>query len=107
MPVSITDVLAEYARLRDEEGWTQERIAKVKGVSRPVAAKRQKFHTMSERIKESVRRGSLSEGHLDEIAGVFVVEHFSPWLATAQAWEELAAKSEKKRRGIAGFGLAM
>ncbi len=51
--------------------------------------------------------GNLSEGHLTAISGVVLDVQYSHRLTTAQAWEELAAKSEKKRRGIAGFGLAM
>ena len=48
---------------------------------------------MPESVKEYVQQKILAKGHLDEISGVFVVEHLSPWLTTQQAWEELAEKA--------------
>jgi len=41
--VPIVDIWAEYARLRDEEGWTQKQIANAKGVSRSVVGDRLRF----------------------------------------------------------------
>lgn len=90
-PVSPVDVWAEYARLRDEEGWTQERIAQAKGVSRTMIVFRLKLNAMPETIKRYVRQGELTEGHLTEIGQVLVDLH--PWLTTQQAWEELASKA--------------
>lgn len=85
------DVWAEYARLRDEEGWTQQQIADAKGLKDHTwVSRRQKFHGLPEGIKDYVRQDLLSEGHLTEISSVCVDAHFSPWLTTQQAWEELA-----------------
>jgi len=81
---------SEYARLRDKEGWTQQRIAKAKGVDQGRVSKRLKMHGLSEQIKEFMRQGLLKEGHLEEIISLCVDAHFSSWLTTEQAWEELA-----------------
>ena len=67
-PVSIIDIWAEYARLRDEEKWTQERIAQVKRVTQQMVSLRLKLHNMSEGIKRHTSQGDLTEGHLTEIS---------------------------------------
>lgn len=103
LPVTPVDVWVEYARLADKEhgeGWTRERIAQAKGVSRPVVAKRIRYHTFPAGVKDYVRQGLLTEGHLDEIAGVFVVEHLATWLTTEQAWEELAEIAVKGMKTV-------
>lgn len=43
-PVKPMDVWAEYARLRDDEGWTQQRIAEAKGVSKSIVSERIGWH---------------------------------------------------------------
>ena len=44
-----------------------------------------------------IRQGLLAESHLEEIASLFVVEYFSPWLTTEQAWEELADQAVRDK----------
>jgi len=95
VPVSPVDVWAEYARLYHEEGWTQERIAKAKGVSQSLVAMRLRLHSLPARVKGFIKQGQIDEGHLIEISqGIrCLIPAFSPWLTTEQAWEELAAKA--------------
>lgn len=99
VPVSPVDIWAEYARLRDEEGWTQERIAKAKGVSQALVAMRLRLHSLSERVKSFIRQKQIDEGHLIEITqGIsHLIPAFSPWLTTEQAWEELAEKAVRDK----------
>jgi ParB-like chromosome segregation protein Spo0J len=90
-PISPVDVWAEYARLRDEERWTQQQIADAKGVDRSFVSIRQRLHDlMPQCIKDYVIQGLLFEAHLREISSVLLESHFSPWLTTEQAWEKLA-----------------
>lgn len=103
LPVSPVDVWAEYARLADKEhgeGWTQERIAVAKGVSRPVVTKRVRYHFLPMAAKDYVRQGLLTEGHLDEIAGMFVVEHLAPWIDTERVLVELAEIAAKGMKTV-------
>jgi len=95
-PVSITDVWAEYARLRDEEGWTQEKIAAVKGISQPLVSFRQGLHEFPDSIKQFITQDLLTEGHLREITQLLPGLYFSPWLTSEQAWGELAKWSVKR-----------
>lgn len=92
-PVSIVDVWAEYARLRDEEGWDQTRIGEVKNLERSVISRRQKAHTISDTCKQFVREGRLHESHVWVIQALCVATRLAPWLTTQQAWEEVAVKT--------------
>lgn len=100
-PVSPIEVWAEYARLRDEEGWTQERIAKVKKVDQAWVSRRLKFHNLPDRLKQVMRQDWFTEGHLAEIAILCVDACFSPWLTTEQVWQDLVEKAveDKKKNG--------
>lgn len=90
VPLSPVEVWVDYARLRDEEGWTQEKIARAKEVNQARVSERLKFYTLSERVKGFIQQGFMTEGHLRGITSIFTAEYFSPWLTTEQAWEELA-----------------
>lgn len=100
-PVPITDVWAEYARLHEKEGWTQEKIAEVKGVSQSLVSVRLKLHCLPEKIKEFITQGLLSEAHLRRISDLLLESYFSPWLTSEQAMLELAEKAvhDKKKNG--------
>lgn len=90
-PISPVDVWAEYARLKDEEGWIQQRIADAKGLkSHVMVGYRLRLHGLSQHIKGFVNQGLLTETHLIEITSLSIDLHFSPWLTTEEAWEELA-----------------
>ncbi len=78
-------------RLRDEEGWTQERIAGAKGVDRSFVSLRQKLHGLPDNIKRHVNQKTLTEAHLIEISGLLVDSQLSGCLTTEEAWEEVAA----------------
>ena len=101
-PVPITDVWAEYARLYEEEGWTQEKIAQVKGLEdHSTVSYRLKLHRLPGRIKVFVTQGLLSETHLRRIAQLCLESHFAPWLTSEQAMLELAEKAvrDKQKNG--------
>ena len=49
------------------------------------------------KVKDFVARGLRDEGHLREIITCVAQPHFSPWLTTSQAWEELAEKAVHDR----------
>lgn len=100
-PVPITDVWAEYARLYEEEGWTQEKIAKVKGVDQSMVSHRLKLHRLPSRLKAFMNQGLLTETHLLKIAGVLIDSYFAPWLTAEEAMLELAEKAvrDKKKNG--------
>jgi len=71
-PVPVTDVWAEYARLYKEEGWTQEKIAEVKGVSQKTVSLRLKLHRLPEKIKRFIPQQFLSEAHLTRISEIYL-----------------------------------
>jgi site-specific DNA-methyltransferase (adenine-specific) len=92
-PVSAVDVWAEYARLRDEEGWTQQQIADTKGVSQQTVGWRLQLYYLPNHIKTFTLQDLLTETHLREIVSLRLEAYFGPWLTTQQAWEELAQDS--------------
>lgn len=101
-PVPVIDVWAEYARLHEEEGWSLEQIAKVKGVDKSLVSRRIKLHSLPERLKKYVDSGVLSETHLRAIVdGIDLSQHFASWLTSEQAMLELAEKAvrDKKKNG--------
>jgi len=56
----VVDVWTEYARLRDDEGWAQERIARAKGGSQGTVSLRLKFHDkLPMEIKEYIARAII------------------------------------------------
>lgn len=95
--ISPIDIWAHYAYLRNVEGWTQEKIAKAKGVSQVMVDYCLELHTMPDKIKDFVTQGSLQESHLTEIMKLSVDLHLSPWLTSRQAWLELASKVGKRK----------
>lgn len=95
-PVLPVDIWAEYSRLKSL-GWTQARIAKAKGVGQTVVSRRLKFHSMSDKIKDFIRRDLINEFHLEEIGHLSAADTLSPWLTTSQAWEELVEKAVHDR----------
>lgn len=77
-PVSVADVWMDYKRLADA-GWTQQRIADAKGVSRPQVAKRILYAGLPSSIVANVQKHSLSESHIAEICTIVQFEHLSDW----------------------------
>jgi site-specific DNA-methyltransferase (adenine-specific) len=95
--VGTVDVWANYAWLASLPGWTQERIAKAKGIGQSIVSKRLKLNKLPNTIKRFIHQGFLTERHLIEISEIFTSEYFSPWLTTEQAQLELAAKAAKDK----------
>lgn len=88
-PVSIVDVWAEYARLAQEEGWTQEKIGRAKGVSQQMAAYRIKLNGLPESVKRITNQGIVGETQLLQIQTLQIDLYFADWLTTEQAWLEM------------------
>ena len=84
-------------RLRDEEGWTQQRIAAAKGVDQPTVSRRLRYHGLPAPVKRAVCDGDLTEGHLEAIATVVCDVALAPWLTTEAAWTELAESVVRDR----------
>jgi len=99
-PVSPVDVWAEYYRLWKEEGWTQEKIARAKGVDQSFVARRIKLHLLPEGIKQFMSQGFLTEGHFAEILGICVDSYLSGWLTTEQTQKEIIEKAAKEKWSV-------
>lgn len=82
-------------------GWTQQRIAKAKGVDQATVSRRLKFNSMSDKVKKFMAQGLIDEGHLREIITIMAQPYLSPWLTTSQAWEEL-----RRKRSMTGQRMA-
>jgi site-specific DNA-methyltransferase (adenine-specific)/modification methylase len=96
--VSVVDVWEEYARLRDEERWTQEKIAKAKGTNQTQVSRRLKWNDeLPGEIKEFMQQEKMTEGHLQEITALCNVAYFAPWLTTEELWITLARKVVKDK----------
>lgn len=100
-PVLVTDIWSEYARLYENEGWKQEKIAEIKGVSQKTVSLRLKLHHLPEKIKGFIHQDLLTETHLVKIVEIYIDVYFSPWLTSGQAMIELAEKAvwDKKKNG--------
>jgi len=92
---------AECWRLNKEQGWTQEKIARVKDLQRTLVAERCKWHQeLPNNIKLKVSNGIFDEGHIREISGVcLTLDTLSAWLTTEQAQIELTEQILDKHRG--------
>lgn len=92
-PVPVVDVWAEYARLKGL-GWTQERIAKAKGLkTHTLVSERLRLHTASDKVKSFVTDKLLTEENLREIVTLSLSDNLSSWLTVSQCWDELAEKA--------------
>lgn len=99
--VSVVDVWSEYARLRDEEGWTQEKIARAKGVSQAIVSYRLKLHdNLPNEIKGFITQGNLEETHCREISQLSLELYFSSWLTTESLWLDLAETAVEKSLSV-------
>jgi hypothetical protein len=68
--VSIVDVWAEYERLANEEGWTQQRIADAKGVAKSKVSEKIRYNSLPDEVKRLCSDGDLTEGHLEPISSL-------------------------------------
>lgn len=95
--VGPVDVWANYAWLISLPGWSQERIAKAKGLkSHTWVSRRLKMNDLSDRVKNFVRQGSLSEGHLVELLPLCVAAHLSIWLTVQIIRLEVCKEAAKR-----------
>lgn len=100
-PVRPMDVWAEYARLRDEEGWTQQQIADAKGVSQPRVSARLQYHDDlpgTIRALVGVSDGHISEGHIEAVFGKYqTADSLTSW-ANISSWRitDLETAIQKK-----------
>lgn len=96
-PVSIVDVWADYKRLKDA-GWSQQRIAKAKGVSQTLVSFRLDFASWPESVRQIITKTNLDEIHARELSQL--LQSNNPWL-----WWEAAAieilESAIKKAGAA------
>lgn len=105
--VPLLDVWASYAALA-EAGWTQDRIAKAKGVDRSTVANRLRFHRdLPKAARKAVLGELLGEQHCQEILSVVLGAQHSAWLTTDQARDELlrevtVSAPDTKKRGKGG-----
>lgn len=63
-------------------GWTQERIAKAKGIGQGTVSKRLTFHLVPDKVKEIIGKGLMDEFSLREICKIFAANNLSGWLTT-------------------------
>lgn len=97
-PVSVVDLWSEYARLSQDEGWTQQQIADAKGVNQAQVSRRVKWHNaMPGAIKDAICGGILSEYHLEQVSRNYAVPHNLQSWANWDQWrlEVLRSAIEK------------
>jgi site-specific DNA-methyltransferase (adenine-specific) len=106
VPVPLPDIWAEYQRLKDKEGWTQEVIAKAKHTDQSVVSDRIKYATFpSEVLGAFMETPVLKETHAAELAKLWNFHKskawipFRSWLTRDQALEEIVATVLDKHRG--------
>lgn len=68
--ISALEAAEAYRRLMDEFGLTQEQVALRVGKSRPAVANTLRLLGLPERIRESLARGEITEGHARSLLGV-------------------------------------
>lgn len=79
-PVPITDVWASYKALADQ-GWTQERIAKAKGVSQQQVSQKINLAELPKSIIDKfTTMDFLTEAHGRELLRLLHCSNFQPWL---------------------------
>lgn len=93
-PVSIVDTWADYKRLSDA-GWTQQRIAKAKGVSQTLVSFRLKCSEFPHKIKQAfISTPALNERHAQEIIELLAANN--SWLTHETAMLEIIDAALKK-----------
>lgn len=93
--VGPVDVWANYAWLSGL-GWTQERIAKAKGVKQSLVSERSNWNRYPEAIKKFIYQDVIQEAHLRQISAISIDRYFSSWLTTERAQLELAKHAAKR-----------
>lgn len=79
-PVSVVDIWMDYKRLSDA-GWTQQRIADAKDVSRETVKFRLAYAALPQNIMEIFGKNEfLKESHAAQICNLVNFTNLSPWL---------------------------
>jgi len=98
-PVPTLDVWAEFSRLydEDEEDWTQQQIADVKGCSQGRVSQRLKLHREApDVVRQAVADEVFRERHAEAVLEVDIPRGIlAPWLTTEEARTELAGTVRK------------
>jgi site-specific DNA-methyltransferase (adenine-specific) len=95
--VGPVDIWANYAWLNSLPGWTQDRIAKAKGLkSHKLVSVRIKLHNLPDKIKAFVTQDKLNEKHLREISTLGPGSQLSDWLTAKNIQFELCQESVKR-----------
>lgn len=93
------DIWCDYARRSEQEGWTQEEMARSLGVSQQLVSLRIRL-SRGAAFRQPVLDGSLDEGHCQEILAVYQTSSkLDPWLTTDQAQAELVDEVLGSHRG--------
>jgi len=80
-------------------GWTQERIAKAKGVTQSLVAYRIQCASLPDSVKECfIKKDFLKEGHALELLKLSVFDNLSVWLDMETAMQEIMASVPKLRK---------
>ncbi len=97
--LSPVDIWLNYAAQQEREGWTQEYMAEVLGVSQALVSYRIRLSRAST-LHTPVSDGLLDEGHCLEILAVYQTsDSLAPWLTTDQVQAEVVAAVLSKHRG--------
>lgn len=103
VPVPLPDVWAEYKRLKDEEEWTQQKIAEAKGVPQQRVAERQHYAEFPDKVLRSFTQNDfLKESHALEMSKLHNLCNLSPWLTRDEALTEILAAILLTHRGGSG-----
>ncbi len=95
-----------FRELRDQTGWTQEKLAQELGIKRSTVANFVRLNDLSRPIQDMLRQGELSTGHAkallqaaeehrEELARIAVEKDLS-----VRALEQLATQAEKPDKGL-------
>lgn len=84
-PVPLPDVWAEYKRLHEGEGWTQQQIAQAKGVTQSSVSVYLRFAAFPKPVLNAfIKHAVLKEEHARELLKLSKFDNFAPWLTPAE-----------------------
>ena len=88
-PLNCVEVWTSYKALAGR-GWSQDRIAKAKGVTQSFVAYRLQCANLPESVKEYfIKKDFLKEGHSLELLKLSIFDNLSPWLDKETAMQEM------------------
>jgi len=100
VPVPLPDVWADYRRLKEEEGWTQQQIADAKNINQALVSQRLRFSHWPSVVQQSfVKYDFLREVHACEMLKLLDFNNCDPWLTRDQALTEILDDVLKTHRG--------